>query len=118
MIDVVRAHYAKQRSAGDLLHHVQDVSHFVTNQREKEIMKNKFIIASLLAVAPMGMAVAAPNNVGCGVGNIIFEGLSSNTPQEHTNTTNNTQNNQTNSNTTNTLGCAKDGVGANPVKVS
>src|SRR3569832_2346522 len=95
VIDVVRARYARQRSAGDLLHHVQDVSHFVTNQREKEIMKNKFIIASLLAVAPMNMAVAAPNNVGCGGGTIIFEGQSGNTPQVLAVTTNGTLGNQT-----------------------
>src|SRR3569832_2439659 len=118
MIDVVRAHYAKQRSAGDLLHHVQDVSHFVTNQREKEIMKNKFIIASLLAVAPMGMAVAAPNNVGCGVGTIIFEGQSGVAPQVLAVTTNGTLGNQTFFISSGTLGCANDWVVANPVNVS
>src|SRR3569832_1287981 len=81
-------------------------------------MKNKFIIASILAVAPMGMAVAAPNNVGCGVGTIIIEGQSDVAPQVLAVTTNGTLGNQTFGNTSGTLGCAKDGVGANPVKVS
>src|SRR3569832_280461 len=118
MIDVVRAHYAKQRSAGDLIHHVQDVSHFVTTQREKEIKKNKIIIASLLAVAPKCMAVAAPNNVGCGVGTIIIEGQSGGAPQVLSVTTIGTLGNQTFGISSGTLGCAKDGVVANPVKVS
>lgn len=81
-------------------------------------MKNKLIIASLLAVAPMGMAVAAPNNVGCGVGTIIFEGQSGVAPQVLAVTTNGTLGNQTFGITSGTLGCAKDGVVANPVKVS
>src|SRR3569832_799200 len=118
VIDDDRARYARQRSAGDLLHHVQDVSHFVTNHREKEIMKNKFIIASFLAVAPLGMAVAAPNNVGCGVGTIIFEGQSGVAPQVLAVTTNGTLGNQTFGISSGSLGCAKDGVVANPVKVS
>ncbi|MEK7322287.1 MAG: DUF3015 family protein [Pseudomonadota bacterium] len=81
-------------------------------------MKNKLIIAALVTLSPLGAAMAAPNNVGCGVGAIIFEGQTGVAPQVLAVTTNGTLGNQTFGITSGTLGCAKDGVVANPVKVS
>src|SRR3569623_243842 len=56
-------------------HAVQDVLTYLSvhQTKEKEIMKNKLIIATLLTLSPLGLAMAAPNNVGCGVGTIIFD---------------------------------------------
>lgn len=80
-------------------------------------MKNKLVIAALLSLSPV-VAMAAPNNVGCGVGTIIFEGQSGVAPQVLAVTTNGTLGNQTFGISSGTLGCARDGVVANPVKVS
>lgn len=80
-------------------------------------MKNKLVIAALLSLSPV-VAMAAPNNVGCGVGTIIFEGQSGVAPQVLAVTTNGTLGNQTFGISSGTLGCAKDGVVSNPVKVS
>ena len=44
-------------------------------------MKNKLIIAAVLTLSPIGIVMAAPNNVGCGVGSIIFKGQSGVAPQ-------------------------------------
>src|SRR3569623_1957253 len=59
-------------------HAVQDVLTYLSvhQTKEKEIMKNKLIIATLLTLSPLGLAMAAPNNVGCGVGTNIFDGES------------------------------------------
>ena len=81
-------------------------------------MKNKLIIAAVLTLSPIGVVMAAPNNVGCGVGTIIFEGQTGVAPQVLAVTTNGTFGNQTFGISSGTLGCAKDGVVANPVKVS
>ena len=81
-------------------------------------MKNKLAIAAILTLSPIGIVMAAPNNVGCGVGTIIFEGQTGVAPQVLAVTTNGTLGNQTFGISSGTLGCAKDGVVANPVKVS
>ena len=81
-------------------------------------MKNKLAIAALLAVSPIGFAMAAENNVGCGVGTIIFEGQSGVAPQVLAVTTNGTLGNQTFGISSGTLGCSRDGVVHSPVKVS
>lgn len=81
-------------------------------------MKNKLAIAALLTLSPIGIVMAAPNNVGCGVGSIIFDGESGIAPQVLAVTTNGTLGNQTFGISSGTLGCSKDGVVAQPVKVS
>ena len=81
-------------------------------------MKNKLIIAALLTLAPVGVVMAAGNNVGCGVGTIIFEGQSGVAPQVLAVTTNGTLGNQTFGISSGTLGCDKDGVVSNPMKMS
>lgn len=64
------------------------------------------------------MALAASNNVGCGIGSTIFKGQSGVAPQILAVTTNGSFGNQTFGITSGTLGCATDGVVDNPVKVS
>jgi hypothetical protein len=81
-------------------------------------MKNKLIIAAVLTLSPIGIVMAAPNNVGCGVGSIIFKGQSGVAPQVLAVTTNGTLGNQTFGISSGTLGCAQDGVVDTPVKVS
>jgi len=81
-------------------------------------MKNKLVIAAVLIMAPVGIAMAAPNNTGCGVGSIIFKGQSGVAPEVLAVTTNGTLGNQTFGISSGTLGCAKDGVVDTAVKVS
>jgi len=81
-------------------------------------MKNKLIIGVLLVLSPIGVAMADSNNVGCGVGTIIFNGQTGVAPQVLAATTNSTLGNQTFGISSGTLGCADDGVVSNPVKVS
>lgn len=82
-------------------------------------MKKKVTLIVALLAAPVGSAFAAtPNNVGCGVGSIIFHGQSGVAPQVLAATTNGSLGNQTFGISSGTLGCAKDGVVQNPVKVS
>lgn len=80
-------------------------------------MKNKLIVAALLAATPM-FANAAANNVGCGLGTMVFNGKSGLVHQVLAATTNGTFGNQTFGISSGTLGCARDGVVANPAKVS
>lgn len=80
-------------------------------------MKNKLVLAAVLALSPFGIAMAGNNNVGCGVGTIIFNGQTGVAPQVLAATTNGTLGNQTFGISSGTLGCATDGVVANPVKV-
>lgn len=80
-------------------------------------MKNKLIVAALLAATPM-FANAAANNVGCGLGTMLFNGKSGLVNQVLAATTNGTSGNQTFGISSGTLGCARDGVVANPAKVS
>jgi len=81
-------------------------------------MKKKLLITSVLVLSPLGAAMAAPNNVGCGVGTIVFNGQAGVAPQVLAATTNGTLGNQTFGISSGTLGCAKDGVVQNPVAVS
>ena len=81
-------------------------------------MKNKFMIAAVLTLSPIGIVMAASNNVGCGVGSIIFKGQSGVAPQVLAATTNGTLGNQTFGISSGTLGCDRDGVVDTPVKVS
>jgi hypothetical protein len=91
---------------------------FITN-KEREIMKTKLIVTALLVLSPLGVAMAdPPNNVGCGVGSIIFKGQSGVAPQVLAATTNGIFGNQTFGISSGTLGCAKDGLVSNPVQVS
>src|SRR3569623_608719 len=101
-------------------HAVQDVLTYLSvhQTKEKEIMKNKLIIATLLTLSPLGLAMAAPNNVGCGVGTIIFDGQSGAAPQVLAATTNGILGNHTFGITSGTLGCSKAGVVSHPVTVS
>ncbi len=73
-------------------------------------MNKKIAIAALLTLSPIGVAMAQANNVGCGVGSIIFEGQSGVAPQVLAATTNGILGNQTFGISSATLGCAKDGV--------
>jgi len=81
-------------------------------------MKNRLLIAALLLLSPFGIAMAAPNNVGCGLGTTIFEGQSGVGPQVLAVTTNGTLGNQTFGISSGTLGCSEDGVVASPMKMS
>jgi hypothetical protein len=81
-------------------------------------MKTKLIVTALLILSPLGVAMADTNNVGCGVGTIIFNGQTGIAPQVLAATTNGIVGNQTFGISSGTLGCAKDGVVQNPVAVS
>ena len=81
-------------------------------------MNKKLIVAAVLTLSSIGVAMAAPNNTGCGVGSIIFKGQSGVAPQVLAVTTNGTLGNQTFGISSGTLGCAQDGVVDTPVMVS
>ena len=70
----------------------------------------KIMLSALIGVMYAGSAVAAPNNVGCGWGSIIFEGKSGAFNSALAATTNSTSGNQTFGITSGTAGCAADGV--------
>ena len=70
----------------------------------------KIILSALVGVMYVGSASAAPNNVGCGWGSIVFEGKGGMMNQTMAATTNGTLGNQTFGITSGTAGCAKDGV--------
>ncbi|MHB8564027.1 MAG: DUF3015 family protein, partial [Acidiferrobacteraceae bacterium] len=79
-------------------------------------MRKSFIVAAMLAASPL--VFASNNNVGCGVGTIIFDGQGGVAPQVLAVTTNGIFGNQTFGISSGTLGCSTDGVVANPVRVS
>jgi len=81
-------------------------------------MKRNITLGVILALAPVSMAMAASNNVGCGIGSTIFKGQSGLAPQVMAATTNGSFGNQTFGISSGSLGCATDGVVDNPVKVS
>jgi hypothetical protein len=81
-------------------------------------MKTKIVVAALLSMSSIGVATAAPNNVGCGLGVLVFEGHSGLAPQVLAVTTNGTFGSQTFGITSGTSGCAEDGVVQEPVQVS
>lgn len=70
----------------------------------------KIILSALVGVMYVGSANAAPNNVGCGWGSILFEGKSGAVNSTLAATTNGTSGNQTFGITSGTAGCAADGV--------
>ena len=70
----------------------------------------KIILSALVGVMYVGSANAAPNNVGCGWGSMIFDGDSGTMMQVLAATTNGTSGNQTFGITSGTAGCASDGV--------
>ena len=79
-------------------------------------MKRILIAAAAVAALTAGAAHAAnTNNVGCGLGTMVFEGQSGDAPQVLAATTNGTSGNQTFGITTGTLGCSKNGVVDPPV---
>ncbi|MDM8560718.1 DUF3015 domain-containing protein [Candidatus Parabeggiatoa sp. HSG14] len=82
-------------------------------------MKKFILTTAMLTALPVATAIAAaPNNVGCGLGSMIFEGQSGIVPQILAVTTNGTFGNQTFGITSGTLGCAKNGVVSVPEKVA
>lgn len=74
-------------------------------------MKRILFAAAAMAAMTAGSAYAAnTNNVGCGLGTMVFEGQSGVAPQVLAVTTNGTLGNQTFGITFGTLGCTKNGV--------
>ncbi|RKZ79482.1 MAG: hypothetical protein DRR19_24915 [Candidatus Parabeggiatoa sp. nov. 1] len=81
-------------------------------------MKKLILKATVLAtVLPVTSALAV-NNVGCGLGSMLFEGQSGLVPQVLAVTTNGTFGNQTFGITSGTLGCSQHGVVSVPAKVA
>jgi len=70
----------------------------------------KIILSALVGIMYAGSASAAPNNVGCGWGSMIFEGDSGVMMQSLAASTNGISGNQTFGITSGTAGCAADGV--------
>lgn len=79
----------------------------------KKLVTGLFLIAAFPAAA-----LAAQDNVGCGVGSIVFEGQSGVAPQVLAATTNGISGNQTFGITSGTLGCTSDGVVAKRMKTA
>lgn len=70
----------------------------------------KIMLSALVGIMYAGAANAAPNNVGCGWGSMIFEGKTGAFNQALAATTNGTSGNQTFGISSGTAGCAADGV--------
>jgi len=70
----------------------------------------KKILITLLLIAPLSVAMAARDNVGCGLGSRLFDGQSGTGPQVLAVTTNGTSGNQTFGISSGTLGCEEGGV--------
>lgn len=70
----------------------------------------KIVLTALLGAMSVGTAFAQKDNVGCGVGSMIFDGQSGVAPQVLAVTTNGTFGNQTFGISSGTLGCTQDGV--------
>lgn len=79
-------------------------------------MKKLLIAASLLAALPA--LAMAQDNVGCGVGSMLFNGQSGIAPQVLAVTTNGSTGNQTFGITSGTLGCTQDGMVTSSMKIS
>jgi hypothetical protein len=75
-------------------------------------------LAAALAVSTAYAAGQPPNNIGCGLGSIAFEGQSGVAPQVLGATTNGTSGNQTFGISSGTSGCAKGGEVQRPDKVA
>lgn len=79
----------------------------------------KKIAFSALALAlSTGTAMAQQNNVGCGLGSMVFDGQRGVAPQVLAATTNGTFGNQTFGISSGTLGCTQDGVVSSTAKLS
>lgn len=79
----------------------------------------KKIAFSALAIAlSTGTAMAQQNNVGCGLGSMVFDGQSGLAPQVLAATTNGISGNQTFGISSGTLGCTQDGVVRSSAKLS
>ena len=70
----------------------------------------KRVLVALLLIAPVSVAMAARDNVGCGLGSQLFDGKSGKGPQVLAVTTNGTFGNQTFGISSGTLGCQEGGV--------
>ncbi|HIE01917.1 MAG TPA: DUF3015 domain-containing protein [Thiotrichaceae bacterium] len=78
-------------------------------------MKKIILTAVAVAALPVASILAAPNNVGCGLGSMVWEGQSGIAPQILAVTTNGTMANQLFGISSGTLGCSKDGVVSLPM---
>jgi len=70
----------------------------------------KILVATVLTFASISFANAAPNNVGCGLGSMLFKGKTGTVSQVLAATTNGTSGNQTFGISSGTLGCKANGV--------
>lgn len=80
-------------------------------------MKKLIAILPLIVAFPVA-ALAAQDNVGCGVGSIMFKGQSGVAPQVLAATTNGISGNQTFGISSGTLGCTSDGVVVSHMKTA
>jgi len=78
-------------------------------------MKKIILTAVAMAALPVASVIAAPNNVGCGVGSMVWEGQSGIAPQILAVTTNGTMANQLFGISSGTLGCAPNAVVSLPM---
>lgn len=78
----------------------------------------RFAFTALMGAMAMGSAQAAQDNVGCGLGSMVFDGQSGVAPQVLAATTNGTSGNQTFGISSGTLGCTQDGVVRDHTKLS
>ncbi len=78
----------------------------------------KLVITAVAALSIVGVAHAEQDNVGCGLGSMIFNGQRGIAPQVLAATTNGTFGNQTFGISTGTLGCTQDGVVRSTAKLS
>jgi len=70
----------------------------------------KILVATVLTFASVSFANAEQNNVGCGLGSMIFEGKTGKMSEIMAATTNGTSGNQTFGISSGTLGCKENGV--------
>ncbi len=78
-------------------------------------MKKIILTAVAMAALPVASVLAAPNNVGCGLGSMVWEGQSGIAPQILAVTTNGTMANQLFGISSGTLGCAPNAVVSLPM---
>ncbi len=78
-------------------------------------MKKVILTAIAMTALPVASVIAAPNNVGCGLGSMVWEGQSGIAPQILAVTTNGTFANQLFGISSGTLGCSKNGVVSLPM---
>lgn len=78
----------------------------------------KKLIATSVLVFASASAYAAQNNVGCGLGSMVFDGKSGVVNQVLAATTNGTSGNQTFGISSGTLGCTQDGTVSSTAKLS